>query len=278
MYSQGINPENKDEIHEVLNQRRPSLSPSQFSEDAFHRFVEDDCRTVKESRVISDVVPIIAGSADRHHLSMDNVQLQDLESLADGQITAPTPDRYYGAGLKDIDPRVRQSLAHHIIPSTDKRLPTAPNFFLEVKSMSGRADVAQRQICHDGAVGAHAMHSLQNYNVPEPVYDKKARVITSTYHNDQLKLYTHHIAQPATYGDRPEYHMKPARSFAMTHSSDRFREGAAAYRNARDWAQKQRDALIAEANKRARHGSPDLMPFSSTGHSHNTSATDARHV
>lgn len=107
---------------------------------------------------------------------------------------------------------------------------------------------------------------------------EQARTITSTYHNGQLQLYTHHVTKPEGHGGRPEYHMTSINSFAMTGNVDKCRAGVGAYRNARDWAQGQRDALIAEANTRARHGSPDMMSFTTTDHSRNTSDADARHV
>ena len=38
---------------------------------------------------------------------------------------------------------------------------------------------------------------------------------------------------------------------AMTHNQEIFRQGATAYRNARDWTREQRDKAIERANKRA---------------------------
>ena len=35
----------------------------------------------------------------------------------------------------------------------------------------GTAVVVKRQACYDGALGARAMHTLQSYGQPEPVYE-----------------------------------------------------------------------------------------------------------
>lgn len=49
--------------------------------------------------------------------------------------------------------------------------PLAPSFFMEVKGPDGSAAVATRQARYDGALGSRAIHSLQNYNEEEPLYD-----------------------------------------------------------------------------------------------------------
>ncbi|OAX79917.1 hypothetical protein ACJ72_05760 [Emergomyces africanus] len=104
-----------------------------------------------------------------------------------------------------------------------------PNFFLKVKECDGSAAVARRQACYDDALSARGIQSLQSYEQDNPVYDHKAYTITSTYHDEMLKLYISHC---------------------MTGNADTFRHGATAYRNARDWVKKARDALIKTANEK----------------------------
>ena len=58
--------------------------------------------------------------------------------------------------------KVHRDLGEHIVPCNNTSLPAAPNFSLEERSEGGRADVAKRQACHDGAVSARVVHSLQN--------------------------------------------------------------------------------------------------------------------
>lgn len=52
------------------------------------------------------------------------------------------------------------------MPTNHTRAPAAPNFFLG--GGRGVADMAGRQACYDGALGARAMHSLRNYGKKEP--------------------------------------------------------------------------------------------------------------
>ncbi|KAF2815589.1 uncharacterized protein BDZ99DRAFT_470955 [Mytilinidion resinicola] len=95
------------------------------------------------------------------------------------------------------------------------------------------------------------MNSLQSYGKGEPVSDNNAYTITSIYHNGQLQMYTSHPTQPSTPGGRPEYHMTQLNTWGMTGNPETFRQGAGAFRNARDWAKEQRDKAIEQANERA---------------------------
>lgn len=80
-----------------------------------------------------------------------------------------------------------------IIPTRHAHAPVVPSFFLEAKAPKGGADVALRQACYDGAHGARAMHSLQNYGKTDPAYDENTYAYSSNYHDGKLLLYTHHI-------------------------------------------------------------------------------------
>src|SRR5207244_1437638 len=97
-------------------------------------------------------------------------------------------------------------LGPFIIPTKHPRAPVVPNFFIEAKAPKGGADVAKRQACYDGALGARAMHKLQSYGEDEPVYDNNAYTLTSTYHAGNLNMYATHIT-PSGPGGSPEYHM-----------------------------------------------------------------------
>ena len=166
-------------------------------------------------------------------------------------LTAAKPDLYYGARPEQLDRRVRDELSGHIIPSTQDDLPIAPNFFLAAKGPDGTAAVARRQACYDGALGARGMQSLQSYGEDEPVHTNNAYVITSIYSDGQLKMYTSHLTQPTSPKGRPEYCMTQLNTWGMTGNLDTFRQGATAYRNARDWTKEQRDEAIRRANERA---------------------------
>ena len=204
-----------------------------------------------------NVIPIIAGNADipnEGHLPFTN-----FESLTNEGTVKPVPDCFDGARMRDVHTKVRDDLSRTIIPTRHADVPVVPSFFLEAKAPGGGAKVARRQACHDGAYGARAMHSLQNYD-KEPVYDNKAYALSSTYLDGTLKLYSHHPTTPVTTGERPEYHMTQLRAFAMTDTRKTFVEGATAFRNARDLAGRYRDDFIEAANTRA------MQPNAPTSH------------
>ncbi|KAH8781060.1 hypothetical protein F5883DRAFT_685314 [Diaporthe sp. PMI_573] len=177
---------------------------------------------------------------------------RNLDPLTDGAIAAPKPDIYYGSISQQLNPTVRNELGHHIAPSAAYNRPIVPNFFLEVKGPDGTPAVMMRQIRHDGAVGARAIHSLQNYGAKEPVYDGKAYTYSSAYQNGHLQLYAHHTT--AAPGGQPEYHTSELRDFAMRGSRENFLEGATAFRNARDLAREHRDTFIRHANSKLQVG------------------------
>ncbi|QVM08520.1 hypothetical protein D8B26_003209 [Coccidioides posadasii str. Silveira] len=173
----------------------------------------------------------------------------NLAYLTNGTLSQAKPDHFYGARPEQLDRQIRKDLSNQIIPSTQDDLATAPNFFLEAKGPDGSLAVATRQACYYGALGARGMHSLQMYRQDKLIYDNNAYTITSTYHGGQLKLYATHLAEPRGPGCRPEYIMTQLGSFSLTDTYDTFRQGLAAYRNARDWTKEMRDEFIAVANK-----------------------------
>ncbi|EFX06691.1 hypothetical protein CMQ_7012 [Grosmannia clavigera kw1407] len=166
----------------------------------------------------------------------------------------PVPDFFDGARPESIDKAVRDDLSQLITPTKHASVPVAPNFFLEVKGPGGSFGVALRQALHDGAVGARAMHALQNYGKDEVEFDGHAYSYSSIYQagSGLLQLYGHHITAPTAPGGPPYYHMTLFESLSMIGSREHFVKGAAAFRNARDLAQKLRNWLIQAANTRAR--------------------------
>ncbi|KAL2255945.1 hypothetical protein VTK26DRAFT_2445 [Humicola hyalothermophila] len=149
-----------------------------------------------------------------------------------------------------------------IVPTKHAGVPVVPNLFLEAKGPGGGADIALRQALHDRAIGARAIHALQNYGAEEPAYDGNAYTYTSTYHagTGTLQLHAHHVTPPTAPGGRPEYHMTKLRGFDMTDSRETFVQGATAFRNARDSAQRYRDRFIQAANERAHQSDADAPP------------------
>jgi hypothetical protein len=123
-------------------------------------------------------------------LSEEELLFTRLELLTANITVDPKPDLYDGARLDSLDRQVREGLGQFIIHTKHRTAPVVPNFFLEAKSPKGGVDVAKRQVCHDGAIGARAMYELQAYGAGKPVYDNNAYTITSTYHDGILRMYS----------------------------------------------------------------------------------------
>ncbi|EER39904.1 conserved hypothetical protein [Histoplasma capsulatum H143] len=243
-------PNNMEEILERLAQPRPSLSPSKFSDGDFRKFKRADAQASKEKPVTTSVIPILEGDISDHKCVGGDYPFGNLAPLTDGTLALARLDHFYGARPEQLDRRIRQDLNRQIIPSTQDDLPMAPNFFLEAKGPDGSLAVATRQACYDGALGARGMDALQSYRQDEPISDNNTYTLTSTYHGGQLKMYATHIGKPDDPNSRPEYFMTQLNGWCMTGNLDTFRQGASAYRNARDWAKEQRDGFIRAANEK----------------------------
>ncbi|KAI2085718.1 hypothetical protein LOZ36_003809 [Ophidiomyces ophidiicola] len=221
-----------------------------FPEEAFDAFALADAHASKEKPVISSVIPIIDGDiGDRKCVGGDYL-FGNLAPLTDGTLAPAKPDHFYGARPEQLNRQIRNVLKHHIVPSTQDDLPVAPNFFLEAKGPDGSLAVAMRQACYDGALGARSMQSLQSYPQDMPTYDNNAYTLTSIYHGGTLKLYTTHPGKSNDPDHHSEYFMTQLRSYSLTDTPEAFRQGASAYRNARDWAKEKRDEFIRAANLR----------------------------
>ena len=197
------------------------------------------------------MIPIIAGDVTDARCVSGGIPFTNLEHLTDGTLVPGNPDVYYGARPEQLERCVRDELSGYIIPSTQDDLPIAPNFFLAVKGPEGTGAVARRQASYDGALGARAFHSLQSYGQHDAICDDSAYTITSTYNDGQLKMYTSHSIQPAETTGQPQYYMNQLKGWSMTSDLQTFRQGAAAFRNARDWAKEKRDEAIARASEKA---------------------------
>lgn len=264
-------PENLKEIYDYQKLPRASLSPSKFDQEQFEEFREICDALPSEARAMDDAMKIVAGKGDRQHPQERSIHFHNLERF-DEDVTVPAPDVYYGASPSMIHQRVRRDLREYITPSRKTYRPAAPSFFLEGKSAQGRADVAKHQAMYDGVIGARAMHMLQKYGAPEPVYDNRAYSYPCTYQDGRLQIYATHLTQPKDPGGRPEYHMTKLTGFDLTGSISSFREGATAYRNTRDLAKSYRDRFIDNANQVAQRASTDSHSTTLTGRRSSLSA------
>lgn len=266
-------PDNENEILERLRQPRPSLSPSQFSDKAFRIFKQTSSRALHEDDVMATGFPVIQGNACIP--SARNMAFGNLKPLTDGNLVDAKPDFYDGALPAQIDRRIRGELSASIIPSTMRQAPVLPNFFTDVKGPDGSAAVAKRQACYDGALSARGIRELQSFGTDATIaYDNNAYTITSTYHDGQLKMYTTHPNPLTDSESLTEYHMSQLGGWALTGSGGQFREGARAFRNARDWAKEQRNELIATANGKVIVMPKETSTLESSGHSMLSQSTD----
>ncbi|KUI73410.1 hypothetical protein VM1G_08894 [Cytospora mali] len=239
-----------DAIYAILAKRRTSLSPSRFSDNTFKAFRRTNAKAKDEKDVCKYILPAISGSWEDNYPSTEDMAFGNLEPLTDGTIAPPKPDIALGALPDQLNPIIRKELQHHIIPSTATDRVIAPNFFVEAKGPDGSTAVMLRQARYDGAIGARAMHSLQNYGVEELVYNGQPYTYSATYHNGTLQLYAHHITAPSTPHSRPEYHMTELAAYALNNKRETFVEGVTAFRNARDMAKQHRDTFIEAANSK----------------------------
>jgi len=247
MNNRAPKPSNWAEINSRMAQPRPSLSPSRFSENAFEAFQQVNEEALTENTVMSKAFPIIAGTADIP--SQENLLFGNLKHLTDGSITKAKPDFYDGSRPAELNKQIREELGPYIVPSTNTAAPCVPNFITEAKGPKGTSDVCKRQASYHGAVCARGMHELRSYVGQETLYDNNAYTITSTYHHSGLlTMYTTHPTLSKDTKRPTEYRMTQLRSFAMTDAPDTFRQGARVLRNAREWAEEQREELIAAAN------------------------------
>ncbi|KAK1774992.1 hypothetical protein QBC45DRAFT_454316 [Copromyces sp. CBS 386.78] len=253
-------PNNLEKEREVLSRRRPSLDSSRFTERDFQIFQRKNDDATTEVTVDRTVVhPFIAGSSDSDIRNAGNLPFSNLEPIAGEDVVKPKPDFFDGAHISAIHTKIKDAnedgnLSKLIIPTNNA--PVLPNFFMEIKGPKGNALVAQRQAMHVGAIGARAIHAIQNHGKKEPVYDGNTYTYSSTYCNGTLNLYVHHVAPPTVPGGQPKYYMTLVNAWVLLTTSQTFREGVTAFRNARDRARWHRDNFIQAANERAHQPEP----------------------
>lgn len=214
----------------------------------FETFIHAHWKAKNEAEVVKSVIPIIMGKPDERSRLVINKMFRKLDSLTDDTIPSAKPDFCCGALPDDLHPSIRSELDRLIVPKGD--MPILPNFFLEVKGPDGCPSVANRQARHDGAIGARAMHILQNHMQEGPIYDDNTYSFSSTYQDGHLALFAHHLTAPTTPGGRPEYHMTQLKSYALTSDTKTFTQGVTAFRNLLELAERHRGDFIKAANSR----------------------------
>ena len=241
-------PNNLDEIVQRARRRRSSLSPSRYTGEDFKKFQKAASKSSNEDGVSRTVITILEGSTHETYSSSTKVKFANLESIVDCPLAPGNPDLYDAAPPEQLDRRVRKRLYRMIVPSTQESHRMLPNFFLHLKGPDGTKAVAQRQCVYDGALGERGQHQLRSYGINGPRFDNHAHTITSVYLHGMLSMYTVYTAKTNGPCARQEYYTHLIDSWAMCGNIRAFRDGAAAFRNLRDWAKEQRDEAIGLAN------------------------------
>ncbi|KAJ2979093.1 hypothetical protein NUW58_g7294 [Xylaria curta] len=246
-------PENLDDIYQLMTKRRQSLDPKVFTEEDF-RSVKARFRDVSEGCVTHTVIPHIqACEAHSKIPSRYNDLFNNLQPIGDKEVVGPKPDIWDGIRATAVHATVENALGKFITPKTSSQHAlVVPNFFIEAKSPDSAPIVAERQALNDGAYGARAMHSLQNFMSVEPSFDNKAYTFSATYINGILSFYAHHVTCPRadSPGGLPEYWMTRLDAYSMNTHRRAFVSGATAFRNLRELAWHNREDAVQVANAR----------------------------
>ena len=245
------------EIKASLGHTRGSLSPNRFTEDDFEDYHDAVAQAGNESEILRNAFPILEGKSKAYKKGERSFEAMD--PITDGSIVPPKPDVFVGAHPSTIDDRVRYQLERYIVPSNDPTDPLAPNFFVEVKGRQGTNDVALHQASLDGAVGTRAVLSVESFGSDAIIYNDQAHCISITFDGDLLRIFSHHAARPARLGSKPRCYMYQLASYAMTSDRESFVAGAAAFRNARNFAVKYLAICIKKANEKAQE-MPEALP------------------
>ena len=136
---------------------------------------------------MSDLIPTILGTASIP--SAKNIAFGHIQLFTYGNLVQAKPDFYDGAYPAQIDKPIREKLAAHIMPATQGQAPTLPNFFPEVRGPNRNPATAKRQACSNGVLSARGIYELRLFETePTLAFDDNSYIITSTYHNGQLKM------------------------------------------------------------------------------------------
>ncbi|KAL4876106.1 hypothetical protein BJY04DRAFT_232006 [Aspergillus karnatakaensis] len=252
-------PENIANIRQKLKRPRSSIALSEGSlEKEWEKFTKINDKTADEQGVIKKIIPILEGSHQDSVEDAGNHSFTNFAPLTNGTLANAKPDIYHGARPNQLSPRIRKHLSNKIIPTRRSNRPITPNFFVEAKGHDGSPAVVKRQACYDAALGARAMHALQQYghdggsDRPND-YDNNAYTIAATFQAGTLGLYATHPTR-ATNNDDPnrqtDYVMTQIGHYSLIGSPESYQQGLNAYRNSRDLAREIRNGFIEQANER----------------------------
>ncbi|RCI09010.1 hypothetical protein L249_5091 [Ophiocordyceps polyrhachis-furcata BCC 54312] len=242
-------PANLDEIRFALAQPRLMDSPLETSDKKYKEFYQTDAAARTKSRVITAVLPMLEGGFSGYKDCVGRAKpFVNLHHLTDGTLLPANPDIHYGARPELLAGKIRQTLSSQIVP-TQSDGPVASNYFVVARGPRGSAAIAQRQLCYDMALGERGQIALLSHGQPQLYYNHCAHTLGFTYQSGAVRMYAMHALEPLTDTSAPEYIMTLVDTYTMSGNARTFREGIRAFRNAKDWAQEQRDMIIAHANQ-----------------------------
>ncbi|KAL3462633.1 hypothetical protein BJX64DRAFT_276975 [Aspergillus heterothallicus] len=252
-YPHGTEPSKPKNLKEI-QQRLRAPCPLPDSDMQYEEFARLNKDAVSEELVIADILPKLEGN--RKDGSMIGGQrLNNLAPLTDVTLACAKPDLYHGTSPNQLNRSIREDLSNMIIPTHQTSFLITPNFFVEAKGHDGSSAVVQLQACYDAALGARAMHALQQYghencsNKPK-YYDNNAYTMAATFQNGLLGLYvTHPTRSTNNNGPDTYYVMTQVGKWCLDGDPDTYQRAITAYRNARDLAREFRDDFIRQANE-----------------------------
>lgn len=244
-----IKPANYDQLCDRLAQSREGLSPTQFTQTDYEKFLAAVDNAHDEMQVMMYVLSALTGPTT--YPSTANRLCNNWAPLTSAKLVIPKPDYFEGELQKSDDAVLLKTLNDLIVPSTCSDAPLLPNFLVEVKSPQGSIAVARRQVVYIGAFCARSMHHLQAYG-GEEIYDGNAYTLSSTYTFGRLEIFAHHITQSDGPNKQPCYQTVSLCVAALDQDIHSFRKGVTAFRNARDLARGYRETFLADAHARMR--------------------------
>lgn len=238
-----------ESLKQRLAQRRPSLPSHWSSSRLFKEFLHSlSVVDMNEAWAMGDILSIITGRNNHEFASGRNQRFSKLSSITNDITTPPQPDFYDGYQPDNLDDGlVSATLKDFIAPRNEGLL--APNFFLEVKGPQGNPWQALLQACHCAAIGTRGMLHLQSFRLPVQIYDGNVYTISCVF-QAQPPLLQIYAAYPILGEDgATHYHMTGLGSWPFFDANNCL-EAITAFRNAREYAKEQRDALMSAAIQR----------------------------
>lgn len=248
-------PVNLINIQAYIERPCPGLGPRFFTEEAFKTW-KAAAKKPERAKTMTEVFGAIIGATNT--CRGRDLQFVNLAPLAgDVAPIVPAPTAFDASQAAWLHQGALDVMAHLIAPVQGGEF-VAPNFFVEASGEKGGAPgavggVEDRRACYHGALGARAMHAMQNYGGEEWFYERAAHAFSATWTWEEgLTLYAHHVTAPddpdGRGGGWPEYHMTKLGTWDMKRSRKRFADGASAFRNLVEMAAGFREHLIAQVN------------------------------